>query len=356
MIEVLIPAHNEELTIEKTLISLFNQTLIPDLVIVICDNCTDGTVVKVNNVKKTYNEKIIIYETVDNKGKKSGALNQVFFNFNLEGYILVMDADTVIDPKAIEVAINTLSANKNIGAVCSRAGILQCDKKFIWNKYLWSLQHLEYGMFDSHRLETKGKIKVAHGMATMFRAEALMSVVSYRKETQNIDRMLYLEDNLVEDYELTLCLKHEWKVTVCFDMLAWTDVPVSIKELWRQRLRWLRGGVDCLKLHGWNNITMPEILNHFLFVLIMVLQVIVTSISIKYLIMYGFKGFSFITATVILIGYIDNIYRLKYVQKKTLVDYIIRLTFISEILYGWFQAVIMIYSYILSFFRIKQRW
>jgi len=40
----LVPAHNEEASIGLALDSLAAQTRRPDLVIVIADNCTDGTV------------------------------------------------------------------------------------------------------------------------------------------------------------------------------------------------------------------------------------------------------------------------------------------------------------------------
>src|ERR1700758_1172314 len=42
---VVIPAHNEAATIGSTLRSLAAQTLPPDEMVVVCDNCTDDTAV-----------------------------------------------------------------------------------------------------------------------------------------------------------------------------------------------------------------------------------------------------------------------------------------------------------------------
>ena len=82
-ITVLIPAHNEEKIICQTINSVFNQTRKPNQVIVISDNSSDNTVKFSYEMKEIYGEKLLIYETVNNKTKKAGALNQVLNNFNL---------------------------------------------------------------------------------------------------------------------------------------------------------------------------------------------------------------------------------------------------------------------------------
>ena len=249
-VSVLIPAHNEGETIAKTLESVYSQVLKPAEVIIICDNCTDDTIPKIHEFINNTGEKVKILETINNTGRKAGALNQAFSKFKLKQFVLIMDADTLIDKHALQAAVNMIKKDKSIAAVCSRAGVLPYEGKSLRERVIWTIQHIEYGQFDSHRIETRGNIKVAHGMATLFRVQALRSIPEYRKKALNIDSGIYLEDNLVEDYEITLCLKHNWKVTACMDMLAWTDVPLKIKEVWIQRLRWLRGGVDTLRYHG----------------------------------------------------------------------------------------------------------
>jgi len=226
----------------------------------------------------------------------------------------------------------------------------------LWEKLIWTIQHIEYGQFDSHRIETRDKIKVAHGMATLFRLDALKTVPLFRKKTLNIDSDIYLENNLVEDYEMTLCLKHNWKISACMDMLAWTDVPVSVKELWIQRLRWLRGGVDALRLHSWNKVTHFEILNHWLFVLLVTLRMFGFVWVLYYFSIFSFERFNPTIVLVFSLAYIDSVYRLKYVQNRTFFDYLIKILILPELIYGWFQAIALILSYILSFLNIKQRW
>ena len=356
MISVLIPAHNEQEIIIETLKSIFSQTLKPTEVIVMCDNCTDNTIPLINEFKNVTKANVKIFVTENNTGRKAGALNQAFNKLKLQKYVLIMDADTLIDKNALEFGIDMLIKNEKLAAVCSRAGVLPYNGKSLREKIIWTLQHIEYGQFDSHRIETQGKIKVAHGMATLFRVVALKGVPLYRKKVLNIDSNIYLEDNLVEDYEMTLCLKHDWEVSSCMNMVAWTDVPVSAKELWIQRLRWLRGGVDTLRLHSWNRVTLFEILNHWLFVLLVLLRIVAFIWFVYYLKIFGFQRINVTIILVSSLAYIDSVYRLKYVQNKTLFDYIIKMLIIPEMIYGWFQAIALILSYILSFCNIKQRW
>lgn len=355
-ITVLIPSHNEETIILKTLKSIENQSLKAHNIIVVCDNCTDNTIPLIEEYIKTSKSKITIFKTINNKGKKAGALNQVFKSHISTEFVLVMDADTLIDKNALKNGVSMLNKDKNLAAVCSRAGILPFEGKNLWQKILWTIQHIEYGQFDSHRVETKGKIKVAHGMATLFRLKALKTVPIYRKNLLNIDSDIYLEDNLVEDYEMTLCLKHQWKISSCMDMLAWTDVPLTGKELFIQRLRWLRGGVDTLRMHSFNKVTIFEILNHFLFIFLLTLRFIALSFSIYYIYKYGLTSFSPFIIVILFLSYTDSIYRLKFVQNKTFFDYFIKLIYLPEMIYSWFQAIILCISYLLSYFNIKQRW
>lgn len=70
VIIALLPAHNEASSIEKAIASVQNQTLPPDEILVVCDNCTDDTaaLAAASGARIT--------ATVSNMAKKAGALNQ----------------------------------------------------------------------------------------------------------------------------------------------------------------------------------------------------------------------------------------------------------------------------------------
>lgn len=352
-ITVLVPAHNEEKVISRTIESLLNQSVLPHQIIVVADNCTDKTV----ELAKRY-KNVTVFETVDNKNKKAGALNQVLSSMPLSEFVLIMDADTILEDTALEIGLNTFKSNPNLGAVCSKAGVLERYEGLNYpEKILHSLQSIEYAQFDSHRVETKGKVKTLQGMCTLFKKEALSSVVGYRKETLFIESGVFLEDNLTEDYELTLCLKSVgWEVSSNLDMKAWTDVPLDYKELYVQRLRWLRGGVDSLRTHGWNKTTSVEILNHLLFLLMFFLRILAITISVTYIALNGFQGLSQWVLAVLGLSYIDSFYRMKYMENIRAIDYVVKFSIVPEMIYGWVQSFILIRAYYLSFSNTKQDW
>jgi len=344
-IVVIVPAHNEESVIEKTIYDLLNQTL-PVNIIVVADNCTDKTVPLVKKMQESY-PGVALIETVNNTHRKAGAINQALKTLVSKDIdaVLLMDADTRIDSKAVEEGWKTLETNPQLAAVCSRAGTLEYQGYNPWEYLLYKLQKLEYSGFDSQRVETLDRIKVVHGTAALHRWRALQQVGFYD------------EGNLVEDYELTIHYKEKgWKVTVDLDMKAWTDVPLSLKALWKQRLRWLRGGVDSLREHGWNKATRGDILNHFLFIVLTVFQTYLLALIFVMLSKNIPWRMSPWLIGVISLGYLDGIYRLKYVQNLKVDDVVIRISLIPELLYSWFQAVAMLYAYCLSFAKINQNW
>jgi hypothetical protein len=94
-ITVLIPAHNEEVSLPGTIASLVGQSHPPERIIVVADNCTDGT----ESVARAHNAEVFV--TVGNADKKAGALNQalrrLLGNLGDNDIVMCIDADTVLD-------------------------------------------------------------------------------------------------------------------------------------------------------------------------------------------------------------------------------------------------------------------
>jgi hypothetical protein len=102
-VTVLVPAHNEEAVLARTLDSLATQTRPPDRIVVVADNCTDQTV----DIARAHG--IEVHETVDNTEKKAGALNQeltrILPDATAADVVLVMDADSTIASEYLAVAL-----------------------------------------------------------------------------------------------------------------------------------------------------------------------------------------------------------------------------------------------------------
>ena len=133
IIWAIIPAHNEELAISQTIRSLRKQTVKPQRIIVIIDNCSDLT------EKMAKFEGAEIFITKNNKHKKAGAYNQFLQSIGKDevDFLLLMDADTIVARDAIEIGIERFQDQK-VAAVCSKAGVqkLQGCHNFFENLYI----------------------------------------------------------------------------------------------------------------------------------------------------------------------------------------------------------------------------
>ena len=339
----LIPAHNETHNIEAAIRGVQNQTTPLDI-LVVCDNCQDDTATKATSMG------VKVFETRNNTHKKAGALNQALAQvLDQYDFIMIQDADTVLAPNLMTIAIRQLE-DRNIGAVCSRAGVKDICPMTWKEEFFWRMQRIEYGIFDSSRIETLGSIKVLHGMCTVYRTEAL-------REVKARSGRIYDEQNITEDYELTICLKElGWKVTACLEMKAWTVVPLSLSELWTQRVRWFRGGVDVLRTHGLNRITASEFVQHGLFITLTSLNLIIM-IALGYLIASG-KALDISPLFWVVIGIttLDGLYRLRYVEHLHPKEILLRLLIVPFSLYMQLYQFQQLWAYWLSIRKNNQEW
>jgi cellulose synthase/poly-beta-1,6-N-acetylglucosamine synthase-like glycosyltransferase len=254
-----------------------------------------------------------------------------------------MDADSTCADNIIEEGVKALEEDPKLGAVCTRCGVLpQPELKTFQEKLLWHLQHLEYGEYDSSRVETTGKIKVAHGLATMFRKEALDG---QRKKHGHV----YNNESLCEDYWLTMDLKEQgWKITSNQKMKAWTIVPTKLRStktdcgLWNQRKRWNLGGIDTIRAHGLSKITMWDIYAHVMSVSLLVAEAIVIGTAI-YLMARGEPLYlSWLFYIVLGAMWINGMYRLRYCQNPDKWDILLRITAVPmEIYYHFLMATLL---------------
>ena len=344
-----IPAHNEQESIGHLICDLAKQTYPLYRILLVADNCTDHTVALTRwFCQKWFPHfpKITLMETKNNTARKAGAINQALSTLKDVDYVLLMDADTRLEERAIEVAVRKMEADKSLAALCSKAGVLPFrGRSWSWaGGLIYRLQKLEYANFDSQRVETLDTIKVVHGMTALHRWQALLQVGFFD------------EDNLVEDYELTIRYKENgWNVSVALDMLAWTKVPTSLGELWTQRLRWLRGGVDTLHQHGWNSATRADILQHIIGLPFMLLKLFL-GLWVTYAVFKGQLQFHVAILLVMVLSLANMLYRLKYVGNLCLNDWLLRLAIFPEQVYGFFQTIVLVSAYIFSFTNSHQKW
>ncbi len=133
-ISVLIIAHNEEKYIKKCIESIFNQSLIPDEIVLIAHNCTDKT----EKIANTFsNVKIISYK---------GPLGIIHARLKGLEYlsgdiVLCIDGDSYAKENWIEIMVKTLQNNNVlIGSWVKVRGTFFAFISSIFSKYLCVLK------------------------------------------------------------------------------------------------------------------------------------------------------------------------------------------------------------------------
>jgi biofilm PGA synthesis N-glycosyltransferase PgaC len=242
----LVPAHNEQDGIVGTVRSLYGQTRAPDRVIVVADNCTDATVELARNAGAQ------VVETVGNRHRKAGALNQalaaVLPTLHDSDVVLAMDADSQLAPDFVATGLRYLAYAPERGAI-SGSYVPRADRTTVG-----LLQRIEYAQ-GLHTVHNRGgRIHVLSGAACMFTARALRAVAEARGSAllPGPRGWVYHQESLTEDYELTLALKRIGFAPLnARDCTVVTDVMTTWQDWRAQRLRWQRGTLETLLLYGW---------------------------------------------------------------------------------------------------------
>jgi cellulose synthase/poly-beta-1,6-N-acetylglucosamine synthase-like glycosyltransferase len=253
-VTVLIPAHNEQGALPAALASLRWQSRQPTRVVVVADNCTDGTV----SVAREAGADVLV--TVGNRDRKAGALNQALAallpRLDDDELVMVMDADSMIVPKFLSVALDRLAARARVGAV---GGVFYGEAG---GGLVGALQRNEYARYAREIGRRKGRATVLTGTASVFRVPVLRAVAAARgAELPGAPGTVYDTLALTEDNEITLAVK-----TLGWDALSpracgvLTEIMPSWSALWKQRLRWQRGAVENLRHYGITRTTLPYIL------------------------------------------------------------------------------------------------
>jgi cellulose synthase/poly-beta-1,6-N-acetylglucosamine synthase-like glycosyltransferase len=243
-IVALLPAHNEAESIATTLRALQAQTRVPDMIIVICDNCTDATAEIAREHGAT------VWTTSGNTHKKAGALNyalqRVLPDLADDDAVLVQDADSFLDPDF--VAVTAAKLDEGYAAVGgnfrAREGGGLCG----------TFQRNEYARYARDNARKQGRVLCITGVGTLFRVSALRAVagaVASGRLPDSGGGFVYSYATLTEDNWMTLALKHlglryvsPKNATMSTEaMLTWTALA-------RQRLRWKRGAFEDLLSFG----------------------------------------------------------------------------------------------------------
>jgi len=225
-ITVIVPAYNEEKTVEDTVKALLNSDY-PFLkkIIIVDDGSTDNTLKIAKKLEKY--SKVKVY-TKKNGGKASA------LNFGLKkartDLIAVVDADSYPAKEAFSKMVGFFD-DQTVGAVT--CFFIPRNRKAFFER----LQTIEYHIiaFTRKLLDYVDAIYVTPGPLALYRREALVKIGGFD------------EKNMTEDIEATWHLAYEgYNRRMCLQTYATTTIPKKLNEWYRQRRRWNIGGLQCI--------------------------------------------------------------------------------------------------------------
>lgn len=236
----LIPAHNEQNSIEKTLEALLRQDRRPDKIVVLADNCTDSTVYRASG----YGKYVTVVETKNNKHKKSGALNFGWREYCQDADVVIcLDADTVLPSNAIMDWEQEMIKDPLLGGSSSKFTMQDPG-------LLTRLQKAEFSKWTDTALR-RGWTSVLAGTGCAIRNSVLCDIVSADGRDGP-----WSYASQVEDFELTYLVRlRGFRCHVSPTVRAYTDSMKTVKTLWNQRMKWQVGTVEDLFSIGYNKLT-----------------------------------------------------------------------------------------------------
>jgi biofilm PGA synthesis N-glycosyltransferase PgaC len=241
----LVPAHNEQDDIARTVDALLTQTRRIDKIVVLLDNCTDDTEKIVSRYRG-----VTIQKTVGNIDKKVGALSQGW-QTHAAGYdfVLGVDADTVVAPDAVAQLEDEMIRVPSAAGVMARYTFdMKLSSTFI-GRQLIRAQRMDFASWLTDIMAKERSTYVLGGQATLFRVAHLQDVVTTHERNSPWD-----PDAQVEDMELTWRLHEAGRKTlVSATARAYAGPMVTVKGLLGQRRKWDEGMAALL----WKN-KMPD--------------------------------------------------------------------------------------------------
>ncbi|MEU6844030.1 glycosyltransferase family 2 protein [Streptomyces sp. NPDC046716] len=342
----LIPAHNEQNRIVATLAGLYRQTVRPDRIVVVADNCTDHTARIADLVGAE------VFVPTANEDKKAGALNQALVplltDLADEALVLVQDADTVLNPGFVECAVDAM-ADDTVGAV---GGVFYGEPG---GGLLGQLQRMEYQRYALEIRRKDNEAVVLTGTGSLFRASVLRQVRRARLDgVIGGGESYYSLASLTEDDEITKAVKTLGHRTVSPDG-CWlvTEVMPSLGKLWHQRLRWQRGALENLRDYGWTPVTRKYFFQQFMLGVGALALALFLLFAVLNLTLVGWAGFSPFWSAIMLIFVVE---RTLTVRRLGLRATLLALPLIPELLYDLFRQAVFVRSLFDLALRREAHW
>lgn len=275
-ISVIVPAHNEQLTLIDTIHSLLSLKYKLYEIIIVDDGSTDETAKRVYehfsmtktqrpirlkipcspavSVYVTYDYKVPITLISKENGGKADALN-LGINASEYPYVVCMDADSMLQSDALEKIARAVMEAKDVVAVGGLVRIVNdvtiddgevVDYK-LPQQLLLCMQVMEYDRsFLASRLlfdKFNGNLIIS-GAFGLFKKDLLVSIGGYDSSTVGEDMEL-----IVRIHAFARSNNIPYRIRYAPDAVCWSQAPSTYRDLKKQRRRWHIGLFESVHRH-----------------------------------------------------------------------------------------------------------
>jgi cellulose synthase/poly-beta-1,6-N-acetylglucosamine synthase-like glycosyltransferase len=240
-IVALVPAHNEETGIARTIASLLAQDRPLDDIIIIANGCTDRTA----QIARQF--PVTVLELPFLKHRKAQALNTAWQQYARDaGIVIGLDGDSELPPFAVGAWEREFSADDHLGGSSSQPVMTG-------NSFLSRMQRAEFAKTATITLR-RGGVSVISGTGCAFRGEALREAALIPAQHGP-----WTYESAVEDYFLTYQLRRlGWRCVMSPSVWCFTGSMKTLKSLWYQRIKWQYGTVGDLVRFGFTRLNWRE--------------------------------------------------------------------------------------------------
>lgn len=229
-VTVIVPAHNEEKVVARTIHSVLDSDY-PELhIIVVDDGSTDNTA---SVVEESFSSDPRVTFIRKENGGKSSALNLGISRSETE-IIVCLDADTIFARDTISRLVPHF-ADPKVGAVAGNVKVGNRNNMLtIWQ----SVEYITSQNFDRRAYAILNSVAVVPGAVGAWRRSAVLEAGGYETDT------------LAEDTDLTFRIRLlGYHVDTENSALGYTEAPDTVSSLAKQRFRWAFGTLQSLWKH-----------------------------------------------------------------------------------------------------------
>ena len=224
-VSAVVVGHSEAHKIEKCVRALREQSRPPDEIVVLSDGSTDGMAALVSDLKRA--GLVDVFHATELRSGKAAAMN-MGAAVSQGDFIVFVDCDGSFDRHAMRNLLAPF-VDPSVGAVAGSVLVRNARRGL-----LPAFQAIEYMISISlgkQAMDRLGLVSCISGAFGAFRRTAFDGVGGH-------------DAGSGEDLDLTLSLRSAgWRIRFAPEAVCYTDVPVGVSALVRQRFRWERDAV-----------------------------------------------------------------------------------------------------------------